>query len=1257
MKNSRYIFQVALIAVAMLGASCASSYRDRLDALTPPEEVLEDVSAPSDEFVSRDDLILSGACIVNADCATTKHCELGRCVARCSAEEPCEDGLFCSQRGSCVADSSYLDVDPPITALPPIDWGVDEHVVQLGTGETSGSFNVVVSGGGSLEYRVQVEPESAAMAVTVSSTEGMVGSGGTKGITVGVDRSAFGDGDHRISVNVISDAGQRNVIYEFSNGITGRYAGYVEYTDPGLGRVPLVVDIKVDGSGTVLGRTVEAGSLLFPTERTITGQLFAEGSQILLSTFDLMDSDLERDPFGREIGREINLMGDVTEMGVIKGEVEEMISGLMPEVTSVEGLFYLTRIDEDVPDIAVKADPPMPGFLAQAPAAYETCAGVSTTCNATNFPGNMIFCSDEIRSTAFRLGEDFAGTDLMGDDYVNFGIVDECRMDIAGTGTGSCVAIAVRECMRRNQERYVMTAVESNAELAAYFKDLAGFQRLHAFIGNDKLVEAYRTSIHDVSSPLTLEIARLEAALASYEKAERAFFGANGIKILGDASSEVVSGGDYDVFRVPLQYIRASHSALRRMVSLSLRKSLGTLTSKAELRGRVQQSARTVFFEGVALARLVTSHGGTFGHELAQVADELRAISITAADLEGDLNPLGFSHDYVPFIYDPADVYRATNFQQLAEMANVTVTSAVSKAEAAEGEAQLLEVKTEDIEQRILNIEQSYETQMLQLCGVADVELLDECGQAGGELAAVYDQIEEQYLQIEKAQQSIMDLNEMVNIKNDSAIVIAGIEGRTLRFTQSTGAVLEALDIAEGEITAAMLRKNSMFGSIGGFFSGVMNIVGNIAEGVIPVSENGVSSLGFDPLTMGIGGIAGGVSGMVNAGLGVASAANSAAMAQRLARVAALKRHMQNLQQLRFQEEGIELAAVEAAEQVKTLLLQMAQLTIELELQNLRLDRLVMNAIHVLARVDHLMHQREVLLAQASHSVSNPVSNLSFRLKRDHSVLMASEEFEKALGDVYLAARGLEHELNVELPQIESQLMQAGSAYQLRDFLTCLGGWYDDFRIAFGSPHEEVTQLSLREDILGFTEPVTDEVTGEVITPQEIFRRVLLNPKHIAKSGRVEFPFVTGIYGDSKQFSTLVCNDRIKSVKVMLVGDFLGDNEATVLLRQEGDSYLRDCASDPLVEEDIVSTYHLDPRTALVQAGVNSFGLASPNFELTGRSVASDRWVLVIPTGSEAPNNGDIDFLNIDDVVMEITHTARTLGGTSPANVFDQCNI
>jgi len=492
----------------------------------------------------------------------------------------------------------------------------------------------------------------------------------------------------------------------------------------------------------------------------------------------------------------------------------------------------------------------------------------------------------------------------------------------------------------------------------------------------------------------------------------------------------------------------------------------------------------------------------------------------------------------------------------------------------------------------------------------------------------------------------------MVKIKTDAANQIMGVKNKTLEFLQTNGAKLAALDILASEVQYASLKSQGMFGSIGGFISGALSIAGGIGSMFTPFDVGG----GVDP-SQASGGLAGGIGSMISAGLGSSQAASSANAALKQGRITAMQTHLRQLQQMQFQEEGMAIDAIQSAAEVKMLLLQVAQFNLDLEMADLRLEQNVIQAKNLLDRVDFVTHERDGLLAQEIECVNNPRSNLSFRLKRDHAVLMAANEFEKALGKVYLAARGLEHELNVELPQIESQLFQANGAQQLEDYLTCLEGWSDDYRITFGSPHQEVTQISLREDLLGFTRAVTDEVTGEVISPEEIFRRVLLNPKNITQSGRVEFSFVTSIAGESKSFSTLVCNDRIKSIRVMLVGDFLGDNEATVMLTQEGNSYLRDCAADPSNGEDVLNTYNLDVRNALVQAGVNDFGLAQPNYDLTGRSVASDRWVLVIPTGAEAPNNKDIDLLNIDDVVIEITHEARTLSPNSPTNVFSQCNI
>lgn len=1248
MKESGMKLKIAVMFMISLMCACASSYQDRLEALNAPDAPPADKPS-GNSLISRDDMPLSGACIINADCGSSQFCDLGLCVSECSPESPCDGGLFCSARGKCVESADYVDVDPEIRVTPPVAWHLDRRVVQLDTGKTHALFNIVVDHGGALQYRVHVEPEDASAATIVSAPEGVVASGGSKSLTVTVDRSVLSEGDHRITTNVISDGGQEIVFVELSNGWRGRYAGFMDYRDPGLGRVPLIIDLEVDKAGEVLGRVRTQGSVLFPVERTITGQLDGGNMTMFLSFSDLIEVGSNHDPFQRPIGREIYLFGDVGEQRAIRGQFEEIISGLAPQPINVSGEFYLTRTTTEIDTVVAHPDVVQPEFPI-INTCYSMCPGFNALCDTElEFRSNMVACAEALRTDAFKLGVTFSSTNSGGEPVVNMGLVEECRKDVAGSGTHACIDIANLSCLEEDERHYVLNSIVQDDEFEQYFEDLKNLQRIYAFMGNDLLVDAYRTTVETVSNSLSVELSRLEAAAAQYENAEQIFFGAENIAALQRASPAVVAANEYELFRVPLQYISGSQSVLMRIVSLTLRRDLGRANRIAMLRTRIQEHARVIYLEAVMLAQAIALAGGNFENELAQIADELRAASSIATVLDAGLNPLGYATDYVPFIYDPADTLHATNFAQLAFMASMMVESAAQNADFAASTVELMQVKTEDVQRAMQEIELSYEWQIRQICGVNSMDLLLECGQNGGELAVAYSKIEEQYGEIEKINQQIADVQQMVKIKTDAANQIIGVKNKTLEFLQTNGAKLEALDILASEVQYASLKSQGMFGSIGGFFSGIMSMAGGIGSMFVPS--------GLPDPSQAAGGLAGGVGSMISAGLGASQAASSANAALKAGRIAAMQTHIRQLQQMRFQEEGMEINEIQAAAEVKMLLLQIAQFNLDLEMADLRLEQYVIQAKNLLDRVDFLAHERDVLFAQEVESVNNPLSNLSFRLKRDYAVLMATNEFEKALGMIYLAARGLEYELNVELPQIESQLFQANSARQLEHFLTCLEGWSDDYRIAFGSPHQEVTQLSLREDILGFTEPVTDEVTGEVIQPQEIFRRVLLNPQHITQTGAVEFPFVTSVIGENRNFSALVCNDRIKNIRVMLVGDFLGDNEATVMLKQEGNSYLRDCSADPANGEDILNTYNLDARNALVQAGVNDFGLAQPNYDLAGRSVASDRWVLVIPTGAEAPNNADIDFLGIDDVVIEITHEARTLNGNSPTNVFSQCNL
>jgi hypothetical protein len=79
---------------------------------------------------------------------------------------------------------------------------------------------------------------------------------------------------------------------------------------------------------------------------------------------------------------------------------------------------------------------------------------------------------------------------------------------------------------------------------------------------------------------------------------------------------------------------------------------------------------------------------------------------------------------------------------------------------------------------------------------------------------------------------------------------------------------------------------------------------------------------------------------------------------------------------------------------------------------------------------------------------------------------------------------------------------------------------------------------------------------------------------------------------------------------------------------------MRRCDSEELVHWDIES-----PAIAVIQAGANDFG-SSANTSLFGQSVARASWTLIIPSGTRAPANSDLNLEKLEDVVLEIAHRA-----------------
>jgi hypothetical protein len=220
-------------------------------------------------------------------------------------------------------------------------------------------------------------------------------------------------------------------------------------------------------------------------------------------------------------------------------------------------------------------------------------------------------------------------------------------------------------------------------------------------------------------------------------------------------------------------------------------------------------------------------------------------------------------------------------------------------------------------------------------------------------------------------------------------------------------------------------------------------------------------------------------------------------------------------------------------------------------------------------------------------------------------------------------------------------------------FAACLRNIHTDYRIAFGSEQQYVTELSVRK-MLGIEGPRTDEVTGEELSPGHQFRMLVLRNENLDAENSLRVKFSTNLQPGNGLWSTDVCSDRVSGLQAQLVGDFLGDNQAQVNISLSGAAVMARCDSEDLNVWSMGSGTGSFDGYAVVQAGVNTFGLTQANTSLFGQAVARASWQIVVPSGRVAPSNADVDLSKLEDIVLRIEHKALPRRST-PLNVDLSC--
>jgi hypothetical protein len=260
---------------------------------------------------------------------------------------------------------------------------------------------------------------------------------------------------------------------------------------------------------------------------------------------------------------------------------------------------------------------------------------------------------------------------------------------------------------------------------------------------------------------------------------------------------------------------------------------------------------------------------------------------------------------------------------------------------------------------------------------------------------------------------------------------------------------------------------------------------------------------------------------------------------------------------------------------------------------------------------------------------------------------------ERAIRRVYLALRALEYELSQELPALRDDARRGPRSRGPRR--------------ADGVPRRHRRGLPagprVRPALRHRGQPArrhlrhhddVPDVDGSPATPAEQFAALLTDPLHAQAGGGVALPFSLSAY-ENPQFSALLCDDRIDKIEIKLVGDFLGDREAEVMLTRQGLAGVRRCDGADLPQWSAYAPYSFDRQQVVIQAGVQDWGTAGPNAGFAAWPVHGEQWTLTIPPPEQSPANLDLDLTHVSDVVLRLHHRAGTIAPVGQGTFTPSC--
>jgi hypothetical protein len=1144
-------------------------------------------------------------CVISADCPAGQHCELGECVQRCNSEQACDHGLSCSVRARCIEPASTDREPDPVTEHAG-SVTAEPSAPELDERDTKLEVVLEADTDALIAYRVEVR----APFLKLDGDERGEFAGRAR-LRFLVDPSAASGSRSSGVVIVHTSLGDATLNPSLRVGLTGRYQGTLRYSagKTPLGDVGVAMDM-LDTQGNVQVRVDPERSMTFPEAAggAVTGRgvfTFTDGLALTVSQVTSADFGGERNHFQRPIGRRISFALRPVGAGKLEGTFEEKIYGIMQQPLSLSGTAYLEPTTEGGPEAFTLATAPaMPNVEPLAFPDISVFNGWKEWDCFSDCEGaaDRVGCiSDTIEPTYYQhLADSLAGMRTGSAPLED--LSKACESELAATSTSSyksigyrCAAIAPLACSLSRLAGGNWSTAQLPLARVTFNRLTARMLAPALFVAQDHIAAGLARSLLEGTSTQAESFAAARTMLQA--PAKYAFSGGllGYLKALpvdvakGEVSSDDPTKANYPAARALARLVYVLQTLDGEESRADATDVTGQLTDKRE---RAQSRGLLGFFEAATLASVMSawndppSIGGEFVGALT-LSDR------GFASLQQGATLFGVPEGQVPLVYDPSRA-QPTNFEQILEVRAKPALEQFQADQAAfEAASREFEQNESRLEDETEAVRRTYEDQILAVCGpdfdVDSVETDSDwstCGAEGtGEFSELSLDIAQAYLRLQASQTRIFGMKRKYAIDEKRLKDTQQVRDDQMKFIDAQGKRLQGLALAEGYI--------------------------NVAQKTMDLAAD---------------------ANLWNAGAPVAMAAATAFLEVARTSITIARQGVETAQQLRTVADESQVELINGLAELQKQLIDIAQLGLEMEQDTLGITQTDLRRRNALDRAKRLADERTRSLSRISQS---PLTDPTFRILQTRQALLAASSRAEAQRWLYRAGRALEYEINTSLgTALPMAVLGAYSSAEAERLSRCLTGIFNDYSAEFGVAQEYTTTVSVRE-MLGFTGPRTDSVTGQVLSEGELFRQWILRNENIDSQGNVTLTFSTNLQPGNDLWSSNVCDDKIATVQAQLVGDFQGDNEAELQIGLEGTSLLRRCDSDELVNWSIDSS-----ARAVLQAGVNTFGEAKPSSSLFGQAVARATWKLVLPSGNVAPANSDLDLRSLDDVVLKVTHHA-----------------